>query len=311
MRLSQKRSRRACIGAAVLLMWVCGGPAAAQTFVLSPDTDVVGSLKIVETAWEDTLLDIARRHGVGYEEIRRANPGIDPWLPGAGTRVVVPTQYVLPAGPRIGIVLNLPEKRLYYYPPAAPGERPVVKTYPVSIGRMDWSTPLGATKIVAKEKNPAWHPPASVRAEYRMRGEELPPRVPPGPDNPLGDYALRLALPGYLIHGTNRPYGIGMRVTHGCVRLYPEDIEALYEAVPIGTSVRIVNQPHKAGWRDGRLYLESHPPLDEHREQLGNNLTPAVRAILAVRGDRPAAIDWNRLAEIAEQARGVPEPVSR
>lgn len=295
-----------------MLLWAYAGLAPAQTFVLSaPDTDVVGTLKIVEAKWEDTLLDIARHHGVGYEEIRQANPGVDPWLPGTGTRVVIPTQYVLPDGPRTGIALNLPEKRLYYYPPAAPGDQPVVKTYPVSIGRMDWSTPLGVTKIVAKERNPAWHPPASVRAEYRMRGEELPPLVPPGPDNPLGDYALRLALPGYLIHGTNRPYGIGMRVTHGCVRLYPEDIEALYEAVPVGTPVRIVNQPHKAGWRNGRLYLESHPPLDEHRETLGNNLTPAVRAVLAGRGDRQATIDWNRVVEIGEQARGLPEPVSR
>lgn len=285
--------------------------ARAETLGLPPPGEaVVGELQVLETRESDTLSDIARAHRVGYDQIVLANPTVDPWLPGEGTRVVVPTLHVLPDTPREGLVLNLPEMRIYYYPPKKRAQPPAVMTFPVSIGRLDWSTPLGLTRVAARVTNPEWRPPPSIKAEHSENGEELPDVFPPGPDNPLGEYALRLAREGYLIHGTNRPYGIGMRVTHGCVRLYPEDIALLFREVPVGTPVRIVNQPNKVGWRDGALYLESHPPLEENRARDGNRLTPAVQAVIAATRTRPARINWDDVVRVATETQGVPVAIS-
>ena len=225
-----------------------------------PGSDVVGALTVVQSRDDDTLLDIARRHGLGYEDIVRANPNVDTWIPGDGTEVVLPTRFVLPSGPRRGVILNLAEYRMYYFPDTKDGERPVVMTYPMSIGRMDWETPLGRTSVIQKVTNPAWYPPESIREEHAADGDPLPRIVPPGPDNPLGKHAMRLGLPGYLIHGTNRPAGVGMRVTHGCIRMFPEDIEYLFGKVAVNTPVRIINEPVKIGWDGDQLVMEpSHP----------------------------------------------------
>ncbi|MEK7815450.1 MAG: L,D-transpeptidase family protein [Pseudomonadota bacterium] len=295
--------------AAAALLGVTG--ARAESFPLPPAGEsVIGEIHVIETHQADTLSDIARAHHVGYDQIVQANPAVDPWLPGEGTRVVVPTQHVLPDTPRTGLVLNLPEMRIYYYPPKQRGQVPVVMTFPVSVGRLDWSTPLGLTRIAAKVTNPEWRPPASIKAEHADEGETLPDVFPPGPDNPLGQYALRLAREGYLIHGTNRPYGIGMRVTHGCIRLYPEDIEWLFREVPVGTPVRIVNQPNKVGWHDGKLYLESHPPLEENRPQDGNRLTPAIQTVVAGTRAQPARIDWDQIVRVATETQGLPVAIS-
>ncbi len=291
-----------------VLTWPGLDAARAATLLLPAGADVIGEIGYVQARREDTLLDIARRYDIGYKAITLANPAIDPWLPGAGIWIRLPLKFVLPNAPREGVVLNLPELRLYYYPRAAPGREPVVITYPISVGRMDWSTPLGLTRIVAKVKNPAWRPPPSIRAEHAQNGDALPEVIPPGPDNPLGEYALRLAIPGYLIHGTNKPYSIGMRVTHGCVRLYPRDIEALFQEVPEDTPVRIVDQPHKAGWRDGVLYLESHPPLAGRPLR---NLTAAVRAIVEATAAHPARINWDKVQRTTEVSDGIPTPVAR
>ncbi len=234
-----------------------------------PEFDLVGTTRIVEARREDTLIDIARRYGIGQETMLRANRDLDRWLPGEGTPVTIPTRHILPPPPRSGLILNLPEMRLYYFPPAQPGQPPEVQTYPVSIGRMDWATPLGETKLVAKDENPSWYPPASIREEHAAQGDPLPRVVPPGPDNPLGQHALRLGIPGYLIHGTNKAFGVGMRVSHGCIRMLPEDIATLFPQVPVGTPVRIINQYVKAGWYGGDLYLEVHPPLEE--DQVGRD----------------------------------------
>jgi len=237
-------------------------PIDGNTFILNSDEQtVIGEPQIVLAGSEDTFSDLARTYGLGYDDLIDANPGIDPWMPGEGTPVLLPTQYVLPDAPKRGVILNIATKRLFYYPTPAEGEPQQVLTYPIGIGRVGWETPLGETTVVAKAKNPSWWVPASVRKEHAEMGDPLPSLIPPGPDNPLGTRVLKLDIPGYLIHGTNQPYGVGMRVSHGCVRLYPENIEFLYTLVNIGESVTILHAPYQMGWKDGILYFEAHMPL--------------------------------------------------
>lgn len=248
--------------------WALGGVLAclallarAEKVALPPnDINVVGKVRVVEARDEDTLPAIGREFGVGFEAMQRANPGVDVWYPGAGRQVLIPSRYILPDAPREGIVLNLPEMRLYYYPP---GEA-AVYVYAVGIGREDWRTPLGVQHITEKRANPTWTPPASIRAEHAAKGDPLPAVVPAGANNPLGLFAMRLSNPSYLLHGTNKPWGVGMRVSHGCVRLYPEGIEELFSMVSNGTKVNIVNQPMKVGWFGDSVYLEYHKPLEEY-----------------------------------------------
>jgi L,D-transpeptidase ErfK/SrfK len=297
----------------------------ATEFMISEGTDVIGEVQVIRAEYEDTFVKLARRYNVGYEELRRANPNVDAWLPGAGTEIVLPTQFVLPRAERRGIVINLPELRLYYFPDDD-GRR--VITHPISIGRMDWATPLGRTSVVSKAKNPSWYPPQSIRDEHAARNDPLPNVVPPGPDNPLGNHALRLGIPGYLIHGTNKPSGVGMRVTHGCIRMFPEDIESLFEMVGSGTQVRIVDQPFKLGWGNGGLYLEAHLPLqepdevidlDEPSEELDVDRVPAegqwtatelTRLYVAATQSRTARVDWLSAERVMDEALGVPEFVA-
>jgi L,D-transpeptidase ErfK/SrfK len=274
-----------------------------SVYPLPRQGDVIGTLRHATARAEDTLIDIARRTGLGYEEIRWANPELDPWLPGDGRLVRLPLQFVLPQATREGVVLNLPEMRLYHY---RGGE---VHTYPVGIGRMDWRSPLGATRVVEKRERPSWYPPESIIREHAERGDFLPKHVPPGPDNPLGLYALKLGLPGYLIHGTNKAFGIGMRVTHGCLRLYPEDIEALFAKVAVGTPVVLVNQPVKVGRDGGAVYIEAHPPLEEDRARYGDGAGEVSR-MLARLGVSAGEVDWMLIrAELARPS-GMPLPVS-
>jgi len=286
-------------------------PVPNDVFVLPPaGTDVVGRVQVAIARHEDTLPDIARRYDLGYEEIVAANPGVDPWLPGEGTPVVLPTAFILPPGPREGLVVNLASMRLFYYAEPEPGKPAVVVTHPVGIGREGWRTPRGRFRITQKTADPAWTVPASVRREHAAQGNPLPAVVPPGPDNPLGAYAMRLSNPNYLIHGTNKPWGVGMRVSHGCLRLYPEDIARLFQAVPKGTPVRIIDEPYLAGWRDGQLYLEAHAPLAEHAKQLKGGLQPMDAALAAASEGRAVSVNLDRAAGIAGQARGLPLPVA-
>jgi L,D-transpeptidase ErfK/SrfK len=305
------RMARACIAGACC--WAVSGPASALTLPLPPAGDLIGGDSQVTAEADDTLIDIAHRNGLGYEEIVNANPDVDPWLPGAGTVIRLPLRRILPEVPREGIVVNLPEHRLYYFPPLRPGEERVVISYPVSIGKMDWHTPIGLTKVVQKVRNPAWYPPESVRAEHEANGDPLPKVVPAGPDNPLGLFALRLGIPGgaYLIHGTNRPAGVGMQVTHGCMRLYPEDIEALFKIVPVGTPVRLINQPLKAGWADGRLYVEVHPPLEDADHNIvAPDRTALARLITHELRIKPEPVDWARAGEAYSEHAGSPVTVT-
>jgi len=302
-------------GCAGLTEWRPWGPSSSPTrsdrFVLpSPGTDVVGAVQVAIAREQDTLLDIARRYGLGYEEIVAANPDLDPWVPGARSQVVLPTQFVLPDTSRKGLVLNLAAMRLFYFPEATPGEPPVVITHPIGIGREGWRTPQGTSRITEKLVQPTWNVPASVRREHAEMGDPLPARVPAGPDNPLGDFAMRLSLPSYLIHGTNKPYGVGMRISHGCVRLYPEDIARLFAEVPVGTPVQIINEPYVAGWRDGQLYLEAHEPLAEEARRWGDNLAPMEAAVEIRALGLSDAVDWGKARQVAREARGIPVPIS-
>ncbi len=315
------------------LLFVMALPIAvpAEQFELPPDdNDVVGALTVVTARAEETLLDIARRHGLGYEDIVRANPKVDTWLPGEGTEVLLPTRYVLPPGSRKGVILNLAEYRMYYFPEPQDGEPAVVMTYPMSIGRMDWETPLGLTRIVSKVRNPTWYPPESVRAEHAADGDPLPRIVPPGPKNPLGAFAMRLGLPGYLIHSTNRPAGVGMRVTHGCIRMFPEDIRFLFDQVSVNTPVRIINEPVKVGWHGDELVMEVHraldiAPFETNSGEITNEMLPEdslvqperniltalTEQFVAATNARAGELDWERAEDLLERADGIPVPVGR
>jgi len=295
---------------ATLLALSLSSSVLATTYELPSEYfDVIGSVRTVEATHEDTLLDIARRTDIGQDQMERVNPDVDRWLPGAGTRITIPSQHVLPRAPRKGIVLNLPEMRLYYYPPKKPGQLPQVQTYPIGIGRMDWGTPLGTTRIVAKIKDPSWRPTESIRRDHAERGDPLPSVIPAGPNNPLGAYAMRLGIPGYLIHSTNKPFGVGMRVSHGCIRMLPEDIEKLFPQLPVGTPVTIINQPVKAGWYGGKLYLEVHPPLEEHHDR-GAMVEEVMLALDDAMARRSAELDNNAIEEELSRQTGLPLVIS-
>jgi len=287
-------------------------PLYAEVFSLDPAQDLIGEPGIMQSHHEDTLPDIARLHHLGFDEIVAANPGVDAWLPGEGTRIVLPTQRIVPEVPRVGLVVNLPEGRLFYFRRDANGGS-VVETDPISVGQMDWKTPIGVTHIVAKEKKPSWYPPKAIREKHLQDGDVLPPFIPPGPDNPLGEYAMRLGIPGgsYLIHGTNKPVGVGMQITHGCIRLYPEDIEALFKEVPVGMSVRIINQRIKTGWgQDGALFLEVHHPLDGVDPKEVEDLTALTRQIVAATAKKRVIIDWETAENVFQEQTGEPVRIS-
>lgn len=283
------------------------GFAQAEVYERPPKgDDIIGAPTHIKTEYEDTFVALARRYNVGFNELRLANPEVDPWLPGEGTAMVIPTQYVLPDAPRRGIVINLAEMRLYYYPPESSRYAGKIFTYPLGIGREGWGTPLGHTTIVGKKAHPTWTPPESIRAEHAANGDPLPQVVPAGPDNPLGQHALYLGFPAYLLHGTNKPAGIGLRVSHGCLRLFPEDIAALFAMVDAGTPVTIVNEPYKFGWQNGKLYMEAHPP-DASGESPVRSYTPWVEQLVAATSERPKApVNWDEAQRLAKRAAGTP-----
>jgi len=279
---------------------------AAHKFSIAKDRRIVGRLAVIRTQDGDTLSDIARHFGLGYHEITLANPDIRPWTPKAGQRVLLPLRFILPDAPRKGIVLNLANMRMFYFPPKQPD---VMFTYPLGIGREGWNTPLGQTTIVAKKANPAWAPPESIRREHAAKGDPLPAVVPPGPNNPLGKYALSLGFNSYLIHGTNKPYGVGMQVSHGCVRLYPEDIKALFKKTAVGMPVRMVHQPYMTAWVGDRLYLEAHQPLQKwagQKQRLQKSLLKQLRQAAAEKG---VTVDWEKVDRTLQRADGIPTPI--
>ncbi len=290
-------------------------PAPTHKFVITPEQDLVGVLQVTKSTKQDTLSDIARRFNIGYEEIVRANPGVDPWLPGEGTEIVIPSQFVIPNVPREGIVINIPEMRLFYFPPAKQGEPQTMYTFPIGVGRVGWATPLGTTKIVRRKQDPTWRPPESIIKEHRENGEELERVIGPGPDNPLGRYAFYLGWPSYMIHGTNKPAGVGLRSSHGCIRLYPEDIELLFNTAPIGTKVRVINEPFMFGWQNDKLYLQAFDVLEDdtrdwqkaQKKLVSRSLGADIRRELKKRGEE---MNWDLVAAVAHDPRGIPVSIS-
>ncbi len=278
----------------------------------TPAEDMIGRTQPHATSYEDTLLDLARDNGLGYVEIVAANPGIDPWVPGEGTKILLPTGHILPDADRRGLVINLAEHRLYYFPRS--GAAPT--SLPIGVGRSGWDTPLGHTKVVRKKVRPNWYPPASIREEK----PDLPKVVRPGPDNPLGSHALYFDWPGYLVHGTNAPWGIGRRVSHGCIRLYPEDIARLFTMVEVGTPVQVIAQTVKVGWHRGELYVEAHPEPDQADEleatgsfvsQARQSAADAYYRIRARAGVATARLDWQAIRTALAERTGVPVRITK
>jgi L,D-transpeptidase ErfK/SrfK len=274
-------------------------------FVVARDEDVIGRLATMGLEREDTLPDIARHFSLGINDILAANPGVDMWVPGARERILLPLNFILPDTRRNGIVINLATMRLFYY--QENGNRLAVSTYPVGVGTEERPTPMGEMVITRKKHRPTWYVPASIAADHRKKGDPLPSEVPPGPLNPLGEYALYLSEPSYLVHGTNKPASIGLRATNGCIRLYPEDIERLFEKTPVKTAVLIVNQPYLVGRRDGIVFLEAHTPFQE----LGTaNWKKAYAKLKHFEKQSGHPLDWQKVKAVVLEARGIPVPVS-
>jgi L,D-transpeptidase ErfK/SrfK len=281
-------------------------PVVAQhEYPLSAKQAMVGNLATVNSREGDALSDIARHFGLGYTDISIANPSIAPWTPKAGSQVVLPVQFILPEAQHKGIVLNLATMRLFYYPK----KQNSVTTYPVSIGREGWGTPMGLTRVAVKTANPEWHVPDSIYREHAQKGDILPHVVRSGPNNPLGYYAMRLALPRYLIHGTNKPYGIGMQVSHGCIQMYPEDIEVLFEDVAVGTQVHIVHQPYLAAWHDNSLYMEAHDPVAQAAGNKNRKQKEFLGTLKKMAKQHHAKVDWDKVKQALKRADGIPTPV--
>jgi L,D-transpeptidase ErfK/SrfK len=282
-------------------LYLAGAPMPASS---GGPSDLMGVPTRYRVGGQETFVALMARYDVGYTELAAANPGVDPWVPKAGTTLDIPTAHLMPRGPRRGIVINLADQRLYWFPkPPTPPQ-----SFPIGIGREGWTTPLGPTYVAGKRRNPVWTPPASIRAER----PSLPATVAPGPDNPLGAFALDLGWDSYVIHGTNRPGGIGRRVSHGCIRLANDDIARLFATVAVDTPVFIVDEPAKIGWHDGDLWLEVHPDQRQADElEEAGRFTPAPvpglgTRILSAVGDRRFQIDWATVTRAVAERRGVP-----
>ena len=287
------------------LFFITSAPASALTFQINANTDVIGEIQHQKAKSGDTLATIGRRYDIGLNEMMDANPTLDPMQHlSQGLDIVVPSKFILPPGERKGIVINLAELRLYYFLP----DNKTVLTEPVGIGREGgWNTPLGTTKITKKETDPYWHPTASVRTEAAKNGTPIPWAFPPGPDNPLGKYVLRLGWLTYLIHGTNRPDGVGARVSAGCIRMLPEDIKELYDQVPIGTKVRVIDEPFKVGWKGKSLFFEAHRPLKETASRFASSRERIVNTVLKAIDKQKALVRWQLVKRIINDANGMPQ----
>lgn len=280
----------------------------ALVFNLPPSyIDIVGEVQHVKTLAGDNFEKLARRYDVGFHELVESNPKYNPFNSlSKGHDIMIPTRFILPPGPRKGVVVNLAEMRLYHYMP----EQGVVATYPVGVGRLNWATPLANTKIVRKKKDPAWHVPNSIKSAAKARGVDLPDVVPAGPENPLGGFAVYLGIRGYLIHGTLAPEGVGKRVSHGCMRMFPEDIAEFFYDAKVGSPVRIIHQHAHAGRIGDTLYLEVHKPLKEHKTSKRDLYREVTDIIYRTAGDDWKLVDWDVVNKTIQESRGVPVDIT-
>jgi len=289
----------------VVLSSLLTSAALADVYSLAPGQDVVGEIQTTHSRYEDTFLILADKFDVAYQELIAANPGIDAWVPGANTQITIPSRYVLPSGPREGIVINLPELRIYYF--SKDGKQ--VYTYPIAIGTEETPTPLFSGHVTTKAANPTWYVPDSIYEKHMMAGTPIPHVVPAGEANPLGKYALHLTLAGYLIHGTNKPNSVGQRISNGCIRLYPKDIQELFSVVTPGAPVRIVNEPVKVGWDNGTLLLETHPPLSEDGMAEEDEMNTAIQEIKTATIGHPAQVELATVEKLIRARSGIPAAI--
>jgi L,D-transpeptidase ErfK/SrfK len=273
-------------------------------FSVAKEDDVIGRLAVIRLEKGDTLPDIARHFSLGINEISAANPGVDVWVPEAGERIMLPLSFILPDAPRKGIVINLAAMRLFQF--KGDSKSLAVSTYPIGVGTEERPSPMGQMYVARKATRPTWHVPASIAEDHRKKGDPLPAKVLPGPQNPLGEYALYLSKSTYLIHGTNKPASIGLRATNGCIRLYPEDVKKLYENTPVKTPVSIVNQPYLVGQCDGVVYLEVHTPSEDSGAV---DLEKVYTKLRNIEKESGRTLDWKKVKEVLVEARGTPVPI--
>ena len=312
--------KRWLVGLALFCSALLTQPANAARFDLPTDgSTVVGSLQKVIPQGKNTLLDIARHFELGHHEITLANPKVDVWVPELHDEIVIPTRFILPPKPWVGVTINIPQRRLFYFPKPAKGEKPYVMTFPLSIGREGWATPLGETKITGKHKDPAWWVPKSIKAEHEAAGESnFPEYFPPGPDNPMGMLAVGLGFKGIFIHGTNKPWGLGMRTSHGCLHLYPETAVTFFDRITVGEVVRVIDEPILVGVDGKQLVMAHYEPVNEY----GTSQQPMTLAAVALApylqtALKPQAantprwdVDWDRVAQVLANFQVVPVSVS-
>jgi L,D-transpeptidase ErfK/SrfK len=302
-----------CIGLGSML---AGYNTQALGAVYNPPTsedNIIGNLQIIQSQTGDSLYKIARRFEMGTYELAKANPRIAPYgtIP-TNTGIVIPSFFILPNTSHQGLVINLPEMRVYYYNT----EKKEVVTEPIAIGRLGWGTPEISTYVVEKIKDPMWVVPESIQIDSAEKGKTLPEVMPPGPDNPLGQYALRLGNWTILIHGTNQPSSIGQRISSGCIRMYPEDIEYFFNHINEKTPVSIVNQPYKVGWFQGNLYFEAHNTLIETTDLEEEEQRKAYEIIMAAVSNKlssdglPMQINWNIVAKALHEHTGIPQRIN-
>ncbi|MGB9080160.1 MAG: L,D-transpeptidase family protein [Desulfuromonadaceae bacterium] len=275
-----------------------------NVFSAAKGDDVIGRLRFISLEKGDTLPDIARHFGLGLNGVSAANPGVDIWVPETGKRIMLPMSFILPDAPRKGIVINLATMRLFQF--KGNSEPLTVLTYPVGVGTEERPSPRGLMRVDRKVSRPTWHVPASIAKDHLKKGDPLPAAVLPGPQNPLGEYALYLSAPSYLIHGTNKPASIGLRATNGCIRLYPEDVKRLYESTPAKTPVSIVNQPYLIGISDGVVYMEVHASTEELDAA---ELDKIYKKLRTVEKESGRTLDWSKVKKVLAEARGIPVPI--
>ena len=278
---------------------------AATVYDFDNSIQSFGHNQSLRAVYEDTLVDLARQYNLGFNEIIRANPNVDKWLPGEGTIIKIPTQHIIPKGfSKKGITINLSEFRGYLI------KDNKLITFPVGLGRMDWKTPLGISTIDLKLEKPAWYPPKSVRDEYKKQGNFLPAEVLPGPDNPLGELAMRISIPGgYFIHGTNRPDGVGMEISHGCIRLFPEDIDYIFQLTDVGTEVILLDQPIKIARMQNDIYLQVHPSYSNQYDYSLEKLRIQIE-LLINNQDELIQINWDSVASLLKSRNGLATKVT-